>query len=259
MDFKTVDGAGEPARRWQGLAACSYWELLCIPLLLIYHRLCYNLTGAWLDLGSTNYAPLLLTGLDTQIPYVSVFVLPYLFVWGYAGVIAFYALYFRTYDHLLFRYFYFSFLLMTGIECLIWLSFPAKISIRIGPEAIALSGWLGDLTAFVYNKATPWNVFPSAHVAFGYAGWVFSKHFARQEHRWLFLTIFVLITLSVLFIKNHFLWDIVGGMLVVQLIYHAVFMPAYHRRLLHGVSAGVIIVVACIAAAIMTAISYTTL
>jgi membrane-associated phospholipid phosphatase len=213
------------------------------------------MVGTILSRGSTDYSPTLLIGLDARIPYIPVFVLPYLFTWGYAGFIIGYTLIFRIFDHLLFRYFYLSFLLLTCLECLLWLLFPAKISIRVQPEVLALHGWLGELTAYVYHRATPWNVFPSAHIAFAYATWLFSAHFAKQGHRWLFLVLFLLICLSVLFIKNHFLLDILGGMILGQLIYRAVFLPTYRRRLLHGIS-GTIILAISFSATALAAILY---
>ncbi len=233
----------------------QYAETLCIPAVLIFHRLCYSMVGTHLSRGSTDYSPLLLIGLDERIPYIPVFVLPYLFIWGYAGFIIGYSLLFRTYDYLLFRYFYLSFMLMTCMECLLWLLFPAKISIRVEPGVLALHGWLGKLTAYVYRRATPWNVFPSAHIASAYAGWLFSAHFAKQKHRWLFLFLFFLVCLSVLFIKNHFLLDILGGMIMAQFIYRAVFLTTYRHRLLHGIS-GTVLLAICFSAAGLAVIFY---
>jgi len=236
--------------QWNLPSFGHYAEILCIPALLIFHRLCYDLIGILLSRGSIDYGPMLLTGLDARIPYVPMFVLPYLFTWGYAGFIIGYALFFRTYDHRLFRYIYLCFLLLTCVECLLWLPFPARISIRVSPEVLAQNGWLGELTAYVYRHATPWNVFPSAHIAFAYASWLFSAQFAKPGHRWLFLALFVLICLSVLFIKNHFLLDIPGGMILAQLIYSAVFRKAYQYRLLHGISGTVMLAICCSAAAL---------
>jgi membrane-associated phospholipid phosphatase len=236
--------------QWNLPTVGPYAETLCIPAVLIFHRLCYNLVGTLLSRGSTDFGPLLLTGLDMQIPYVPMFVLPYLFTWGYPGFILGYALFSRIYDHQLFRYFYLSALILTCTECLLWLLFPARISIRVEPEVLALHGWLGELTAYVYRRATPWNVIPSAHIASSYICWLFSAHFATPRHRWGFLVLFFLICLSVLFIKNHFLLDILGGMILGQLIYYAVFLPTYRYRLLHRISGTVMIAICCLAAAL---------
>lgn len=225
--------------------------MLCLPALMLFHRLCYDLVGDILSRGTTDFGPLLLTPLDERIPYVPVFVLPYLLTWAYGLVILGYALYFRTYDRRQFRYLYLSFLLMTCLECLIWLTFPARISIRVAPEVLA-AGWLNGLTAYVYREATPWNVFPSAHIAFAYATWLFSAHFARPGHRWPFLVLFLLTCLSVVLIKNHYLLDILGGVLLVQLVFAAFFLPMHRRRLLHGVS-GTAILGLCLSAAILAA------
>lgn len=241
--------------RWRTLARHPFWEFLCIPALLIYHRYSYDLAGSLNARGSADYGPVLLTALDPQIPYVPIFVLPYVLTWGYAIFIYIYAIRFRTYDHLLFRHIYLSFLVMTAVETALWLSFPAKISIRIASEELALHGLLGDLTAYVYARATPWNVFPSAHIAFAYIGWVFSAHFAKREHRSLFVIIFILISLSVLFIKNHFLLDIAGGILLAELVYRVVFLPANKHQLLHKISA-ITMIGTCCAAAAITVLSY---
>lgn len=213
-----------------------YWEAMCILPLLLTHRLCYNLIGAVLSRHDTDYGRLLATAWDFDIPYVPVFVLPYLFTWVYAGFIFFYTIASRTYDQQTFRYLYLSSLVMTGVECLIWYSFPASVLIRVATDELSRSGWLGALTAYVYEKATPWNAIPSAHISFSYIAWLFSKHFAPAGQRWLFLLLFILICLSVLFIKNHYLVDIAGGMALGHLIYMLVFLPASRRKILAGLS-----------------------
>ncbi len=209
-----------------------HWEILCIPALILIHRFCYNLIGIVNSWNDVDYGPVLATTWDYTIPYIPVFILPYLFTWVYAGFIIFYAAIYGTYDRSLFRYFYLTFLSLTCIECIFWYLFPASILIRTSPEVLAHNGLLGSLTAYVYEHATPWNVIPSAHIAFSYTVWLLSKHFAPAGKRWLFLFLFFSIALSVVFIKNHYLVDIAAGMLLGKLTYFLVFLPAVKHDIL---------------------------
>jgi len=210
-----------------------YWEALCIPLLLLTHRLYYELIGELLSQNSIDFGQFLISPWDRDIPFVPFFVLPYLFTWAYGAIIFLYAIITDTYYKYVFRCFYLSILLETAAECLIWYNFPASIQIRVAPEILNRCGWLGSLTAYVYDRATPWNVIPSAHIAFSYTVWLFSKHFAKKNHRLLFLFLFILIALSVVFIKNHYLVDIAGGMALGQIIYQCVFLPALKSKILN--------------------------
>jgi membrane-associated phospholipid phosphatase len=214
--------------------------------LLFTHRLCYELIGSILSQDSTDYGRFLITSWDLAIPYIPVFVLPYLFTWVYACFIILYTIMTGTYRKNMFRYFYLSILIETGVECLIWYNFPASILIRANAEAINSNGWLGGLTAYVYERATPWNVIPSAHIAFSYTVWLFSKHFAPKPQRSLFLLLFIFIVLSVVFIKNHYLIDIAGGMVLGHLVYLLVFLPASKHKILDGLSTPVVLSFYCL-------------
>ncbi len=213
-----------------------YLEMLCALSLTLTHRVCYSMVGEILSNQNTNHWRLLISPWDLSIPYVPFFILPYLFVWFYAGFVLFYSLIFKSYDHILFRYFYLSFLTLTIIESLLWLTFPASIMIRVPLDVLNNSSWLGSLTIFVYKKATPWNVFPSAHIASSYMILLFSKYFAVSGHRRYFFLISLLICLSVLLIKNHYLADIIAGILLGHVVYRFIFIPTYKSRILDHIS-----------------------
>lgn len=211
-------------------------EAISIPPLILVHRLSYNLSGELLAGKETNFGKNLLCAWDLAIPYIPLFILPYLFAWVYPLFILIYCVVTKTYNHQTFRYFYLSILALTVLELLLWQLFPASIIIRVPSEVLADHGILGSMTAYVYDRATPWNVFPSAHIATAYLFWLLSKHFAPGKQHRLFLIIFLLITLSVVFVKNHYLADIAGGILVAHLVYRVVFLPVFSRELLHNIS-----------------------
>jgi len=214
----------------------SHWELACLFPVILSHNLWYDLTGKLLEQGKTDYKDVLFTPLDGMIPYIPVFILPYLLTWVSGIVIIAYSLVAKTYDKTTFRYFYFSIFVMVVFENLLWNAFPASISIRVASDVLAENGFLGELTAYVYQNATIWNVFPSAHIAFVYLFYLFSKYFALPGQRWLFVVFFIIVLLSVVFVKNHYVVDIVGGMVMAQVIYSWVFLPSRKHKLFDRLS-----------------------
>ncbi len=232
-----------------------YLEALCIPPLLFTHKLLYDLIGALLSHGTTDYGPLLATSFDVHIPYIPIFIVPYVLTWAYGGIILGYSIYCGTYDHHTFRYFYLTFLALIGVECLIWYNFPASITIRVSPSVLSESGWLGELTAYVYKNATTYNVIPSAHIAFAFLTWLFSKHFALAHHRWMFLVLLLITSFSVVFIKNHYVIDIFGGVGLGYLVYRLVFIPASKFQILAGFTSQTILATIYLIF-ILTSVSY---
>jgi len=214
----------------------GYAEILCIPALMLFHRLAYDLVGTLHEGGTRDLGPWLETPLDRAIPFVALFSIPYLFAWVYPLLVPAYVALTRRYHKQLFRSIYLTFFTMTVAEALLWWLLPARISIRVPVSSLAQHGWLGDLTGYAYGHATPWNVMPSGHIAFAYLTWLLSRHFARRADHWFFLAMCVLICASTLLIRNHFVLDVFGGLLVGHLAYLCVFRPAFRSRLLSGFS-----------------------
>ena len=66
----------------------------------------------------------------------------------------------------------------------------------------------------------PFNNFPSLHVSLnGFAALIFAEKLPK--FKWLFAVLFVLIASSTLFVKQHMLADVVGGIVVAGLAYAA--------------------------------------
>ncbi len=227
-------GVARKTDRAERLRFCL--EALSIPAVMIIHRLLYNVSGYVLDNGTRDYGALLETPLDRLVPYVPVFILPYLMTWVLGLMVFAYVLAFRTYDRRVFRALYLAVLAGTLAEFTIWQIFPASISLRVPPEILAQHGWLGGLTQYAYDNATPWNVFPSAHISHAAIAWIFAGHFSRPEHRRAFFAVFVAICLCVVLVRNHYLVDIASGILVTILTYQLVFLPILRSERVQGIT-----------------------
>lgn len=222
-------------------------ETLCIPMLMIIHRLLYNLSGFLLDQQERDYGAFLISPLDPAIPYLPIFVLPYFGTWLLGLAVLAYVFTFNTGNIAVFRSIYASVVFTTFLEFVFWLCFPASISLRVDMNELMEGGIFDLWLATIYASATPWNVFPSAHVAFAFMAWLYSSHLARREHRIWFQLVCVLICLSVVFVRNHYLVDIPAGLAVTYLGYRLVFQPSLNSNFFANFStAAVLLMVAII-------------
>lgn len=153
----------------------------------------------------------LFSNIDRQIPFVKIFVLPYLawFIW-----IPLVTVYFWLTDEESFRWL--RRLLICGMTVFLAVSalFPTKLYLR--PFVLPDDGLLCRLIGMVYRHDTPTNVFPSIHVYNTCVVWYFvntaKDGFLRR--RWVQnLNTFMAISicLSTVLIKQHSLFDVFGG------------------------------------------------
>ena len=212
-------------------------EISAVFPLMIAHRIFYELIGKYNSQGERDYGYLLFSGWDSMIPYVPVFIIPYLSAWLYPFVIisAIY-IYSRSpvYGRLsvvnFFRTTFFSFFVLMLVCYSIYLLFPIFVFFR--ESASATQGSLDSLVQWTYNSATTWNAFPSAHVSIPYFIWLVMKTVVKDISRWIYFIYFLLISLSVVFIKIHYLADILGGIIVAQVVYSYCFLPLWQSQYL---------------------------
>ncbi|MCA1057433.1 phosphatase PAP2 family protein [Rossellomorea aquimaris] len=170
-------------------------------------------------------AVILSTTLDEWIPFVPAFIVPYI-LW-YAFILG-YLFYFWFKDvH--------TFLKTLGIIVIgelicfvIYFYFQTTVP---RPE-LAGNGLFVDLVRMIYSHDQPYNAFPSIHVLTTFAI-ILGNFNIRDKH--LFHSVFVpimgsLIILSTLFVKQHFVLDMVSSIFLTVFIYGMMFE-------LYGVSA----------------------
>ena len=206
-------------------------EISVVFPLMIAHRIFYELIGKYNSQGERDYGYLLFSGWDSMIPDVPVFIIPYLSAWLYPFVIIAVYIYSRLPSVVnFFRTIYFSFFILMLVCYSIYLLFPVFVPVQLSPSATP--GFLDSLVLWTYNSTTTWNAFPSAHVAIPYFVWLVMKTVVKDISRWIYFIYFLLISLSVVFIKIHYLADILGGIIVAQVIYSYCFLPLWQSQYL---------------------------
>jgi membrane-associated phospholipid phosphatase len=109
------------------------------------------------------------------------------------------------------------------ISYIIFLAFPTKI---IRPETIEPNGWnispFNEVLSAIYQNDSPYNAFPSTHVSLSLMAMLicfrYKKRFRRLAH--LSIPWFILIALSTLIIKQHYILDVAGGMVLSVIVYY---------------------------------------
>ncbi|WP_026692957.1 phosphatase PAP2 family protein [Peribacillus kribbensis] len=158
------------------------------------------------------------TAFDQHIPFVPVFILPYMIWYGY---IFGYLIYFCFKDT---KVYIKSLITITIGECICFIVFFFFQTTVIRPE-ITEGTPLYDLVSFIYKSDMPYNCFPSIHVLTTYAIMLASLHIKNKHiiHSILIQGMGSLIILSTMFVKQHVVWDMVGSMILVCYIYGITF------------------------------------
>lgn len=176
----------------------------------VFYLLCFHL----LEQRSTRYV-ILDSPFDHQIPFCPVFIVPYLLWFVYlCFTLGWFAL-FCTSDE---DYYHLSRSLAFGCTVFLLVSafFPNGQQLR--PHLTQQSGLLQQAVRLLYATDTPTNVFPSIHVFNSVVCCEAILH-QRQLKQYPLLTGFtvvltVLIIASTLFLKQHTLLDVAGGLIL---------------------------------------------
>ncbi|RZT24047.1 MULTISPECIES: phosphatase PAP2 family protein [Fictibacillus] len=184
------------------LALCL---LLSIPLLnIIYQVLNHGERGA----------RQLITAVDHQIPFVEIFVVPYV-LW-YAFIFLMFV-YFCIYDRAIYYRTLLSFCVGMLVCYVIYFFFQTTVP---RPELMG-NGILTSMVKYVYGADQPFNCFPSIHVLSSYLMILGIRHSKLWTIRKdiIVSTIAYSIILSTLFVKQHVVLDVVAGVLLGSLLF----------------------------------------
>ncbi|PLT32179.1 phosphatase PAP2 family protein [Bacillus sp. V5-8f] len=174
--------------------------LLVFPILgLIY---------GWLN-NSHQDAVTLSTSFDNSIPFLPVFIIPYISWYGY---IVFYLLYFWQKSTALY---WKTISLITVGEVLCFCIYYFFQTTVPRPE-LSGDGLLIQLVYFIYTNDQPFNCFPSIHVLTTSAIMLSILNLENTSVRQQFICYFIgaLIILSTLFVKQHIIYDVVASIIV---------------------------------------------
>ena len=166
--------------------------------------------------------------LDHYIPFLEVFVIPYLLWFAFIAVTAIVLFYV---DFSMFCRFCYT--MMFGMALFIAVSYIYPNGLDIRPEHFPRENIFVELTRYVYKVDTPTNVLPSIHVYNSICALfaIWESEFFREK-KMIRNGAFVLsmsICLSTMFLKQHSVFDVVLGLLLscaaCEVIYHGVPIP----------------------------------
>ena len=192
-------------------------------LLLLLHGFLYNEVGEIAAARGVDFGPLVEMPIDAFIPFVPVFVIPYTLVWFFPLGLVAYLMLARVASRGFRPMFISLVVLLLGCYAL-WIAFPVQVGLRLPESSLGEYGWLGKLVLFNYEGASHWNACPSFHVA---GPWFLYRAARLMAPRFpaLFFYLFVAIALSTVLIRIHYALDIVGGLLISELVIRTVFQP----------------------------------
>jgi len=181
-------------------------------------------------IGTSQYN--LLMGIDEKIPFIPPF------IWVYHTMIPVVILtavfLFQSRD--IFLGLIFSFIFSGIVMCLFYIFFPSFYPRELFVDVSTISGWLIEITRFIDG---PHNTFPSGHVTFAWLLMFFvSLSQYTRKHPWIKAVYFcwaVLISISTLTLKQHFIVDVISGIALAALSYYLcckLFVIRHNKKLI---------------------------
>ncbi|MFK9093685.1 phosphatase PAP2 family protein [Bacillus salipaludis] len=179
--------------------------LLVIPLLAVVYQFLNNRSHKAVDIS---------TSIDQAIPFLSIFIIPYILWYAYMFC---YLIYFCFKDTKV----YLKTLLLIVIAELICFVIYFFFQTTVPRQTLVGDHFLNDLVQWIYTKDRPFNCFPSIHVLTTFAVMLASLHI-KNKHLVNTLCIHIsgsVIIISTLFVKQHVIFDMIGSMFLVTFLY----------------------------------------
>ena len=111
-------------------------------------------------------------------------------------------------------------LMLTWMVFVIFILIPVEVDIRSSVFAADLGIWQ-PWYDYLYAVDTPWNAWPSLHIVQSLlALLVVSRWYNTENYRWQIRILWfawLMLTISVMTTKQHFVWDVVTGIIIAVL------------------------------------------
>ncbi|WP_043930752.1 phosphatase PAP2 family protein [Bacillus sp. EB01] len=158
------------------------------------------------------------TALDGYIPFLPIFIIPYILWYAYVFL---YLVYFCFKDTRV----YLKTIILIVVGELICFAIYFFFQTTVPRPQLQGDGILIDLVKLIYLNDQPFNCFPSIHVLTTFAIMLGSLHI-KEKHPVTILFIHILgslIIISTLFVKQHVIPDMIGSMFLVTFLYGILF------------------------------------
>lgn len=208
--------------------AKKHWRIWYISYVFIY--LPWFFLTEKLITADTPGLHIIHSPIDDMIPFCEYFIVPYC-IWFVYIIVACCFMYLKGTDD---EYRCFARSLITGMSAclLICLIYPNGVNMR--PATLEHDNIFTKMVSLIWAADTSTNVFPSIHIYVSLAIHIaLNKAAALKSHRairLLSLLTCAAICLSTLFLKQHSIIDVIGGFIMMALMYCIIYIPAGRKH-----------------------------
>ena len=188
----------------------------------------------WLEKTVTTDYSLVYSPLDSYLPFIEFFIVPYLLWFVYMAVTCFY--FFFTSKE---EFYKFTKMCIIGMTLFLIICTIFPNGLRLRPTIFPRDNIFVDLVRFIYKVDTPTNVLPSLHVYNSVACHIAIMHNEKLSQNRVISTgsmiLSISIVLSTMFLKQHSVIDVISALIMIYFVYGAVYAPAKqkHHALAH--------------------------
>lgn len=187
--------------------ALRYLWPLCFMLSILLCNYLYELTN-----GVDRPLHEMELFIDKYIPFVEAFIVPYI-IWGPFIFLSFLFFFFRN------RSSYYRMIVSSVTGHFVSYGFYMLYQTTVPRPAITPDTWLLRMVQYIYTHDEPVNCFPSIHVLTTY---LMMRAYAMERLprilQWLVQSIGLSIILSTVFVKQHVVADIIGAVVLAEVL-----------------------------------------
>jgi membrane-associated phospholipid phosphatase len=160
------------------------------------------------------------TPLDDYIPFCEYFIVPYIFWFVYMFIAILFFIFINPNKR---EYYQMILSLGTGMTLFLLISYLYPNGLNLRPQNLVHGNLFTDVVILLYSHDSPTNVFPSIHVFNSLAiHTAIARSRMLDQDRWIKWASFVLtvaIIASTLFLKQHSVLDVIGGIVLAIITY----------------------------------------
>ena len=194
-------------------------RVIPVALYTVFYLLCFS----YLENRHVRYH-IIDSSLDDKIPFCEYFIIPYLLWFLYIAVTVGYFLFFNENTT---EFWSLILNLAIGMTLFLIVSYVYPNGLNIRPTEFTNDSVFTRMVQFLYRTDTPTNVLPSIHVYNSIAVHIaLAKCTALKNHKPVknaSLILCILICMSTVFLKQHSLYDVAGGIILIGVIYHLLY------------------------------------
>ena len=210
-----------------GISVRQYFDKYKHFLLILYFPF-YLLSFRFLETMKPDEIHIIDCALDQYIPFIEVFIIPYILWFAFMGVTGFYFLFRESKSFVKMMYFG-----MAGMTLFLFISYIYPNGLDLRPEVFPRENIFTDLVRMIYSNDTSTNVLPSIHV-FNSVGVCCAIHYSEKLRRHPAIlkgstVLTVLIILSTMFVKQHSIVDVVTGLALSYIMWELVYNKGVER------------------------------